>query len=225
VRFNRPAASDIKHQLKEGWHVFISTFAISLYTVSNVFILGLFTNNTIVGYYSAAEKLIKAAQGLLTPISQSVYPFISEVAAKSRQEALRFIRKLVRFVGGGSFVVSLLTFIFAEFIINIALGSQYQRSVIVLRILAFLPFIIGLSNILGVQTMLTFDFKKAFSRILVCAGFLNICLALILVPLYRHIGVSIAVLTTETFVTICMFFYLKSKGVHVLGQIFDYEDK
>ncbi len=216
ISFNWPTVVDIQHQLKEGWHVFISTFAVNLYTVSNAFILGLFTNNTFVGYYSVAEKLIKAAQGLFAPILHSVYPYISKLVVESHENALHFIRKLIMLVGSGSFIVSLLTFIFAEFIVDIALGKQYQQSVAVLRILAFLPFIAGLNNIFGTQIMLTFNFKKAFSRILICAGFLSIGLAMVLAPLYQHIGVSIAALTTEIFVTISMFFCLKRKGINVL---------
>jgi PST family polysaccharide transporter len=184
LKFTVPTIKSIKHQLREGWHIFISTISISLYTTSNIFILGLFTNNTIVGYYSAAEKIVRAVQGLLMPVSQTVYPYISKLATKSKQKALSFIRKLVVLVGIGSFIISLLFFILAGYIVNIFLGSQYQQSIIVLRILAFLPFIIGLSNIFGIQTMLTFNLKKAFSKILIAAGLLNIFLALILVPFY-----------------------------------------
>jgi len=219
IKFILPSFEAIKHQLKEGWHVFISTVAISLYTVSNAFILGLFTNNTIVGYYSAAEKIVRAVQGLLTPVSQTVYPYISKLASESKERALSFIRKLVVFVGSGSFIISLLIFILAAPIVDIVLGSQYQSSIIVLQILAFLPFIIGLSNIFGIQTMLTFNLKKDFSRILISAGLLNISLALILSLLYQHIGVSIAVLTTEIFVTISMFICLKKKGIKIFGTL------
>jgi len=218
IRFMIPRINAIKYQIKEGWHIFISTAAISLYTSSNTFILGLFTNNTIVGYYSAAEKIIQAARRLLTPISQTVYPHISKLAVESKEKALSFIRKLVKIVGVGSFIISLLLFILATPIVNIVLGAQYQQSIIVLRILAFLPFIIGLNNIFGIQTMLTFNFKKAFSIILISAGFLNITLALILTPLYQHIGVSIAVLTTEVFVMFSMFFCLERKGIKILKK-------
>jgi len=68
VFFRIPSFKDLKYQLKEGWYIFVSTVAISLYTISNTFILGLFTNNTIVGYYTAAEKIIRAIQGFLAPI-------------------------------------------------------------------------------------------------------------------------------------------------------------
>ena len=223
IKFILPSFGAIKYQLKEGWHIFISTVAINLYTTSNTFILGLFTNNTIVGYYAAAEKIMRAVLRLLSPLSQTVYPYISKLASESKEKALNFIRKLIKIVGGISFVISFSIFIFADFVVNILLGSQYQQSIIVLRILAFLPFIIGLSNIFGIQTMLTFNLKQAFSKILISAGLLNIVLALILAPLYQHIGISIAVLTTEIFVTLSMFFYLKKKGIKIFEKPFNYE--
>jgi len=218
VKFILPTIEAIKHQLKEGWHVFISTMAISLYTVSNAFILGLFTSNTIVGYYSASERIIKATQGLLTPVSQTVYPYISQLVIESKERALSFIRRLVKVVGIGNFMISLLIFLLAAPIVNIVLGNQYHQSIIVLQILAFLPFIIGLSNIFGIQTMLTFNLKRAFSKILISAGLLNVTLALILAPLYQHIGVSIAVLITEIFVTLSMFLYLAKKGIKLFER-------
>lgn len=219
VKLIIPKIQAIKHQLKEGWYIFISTVAISLYTTSNTFILGLFTSNTVVGYYSAAEKIVKALQGILTPLSQTVYPYISRLASESKQKALAFIRKLVTLVGSGSFAISLLTFLLARPIVNVVLGAQYQDSIVVLKILAFLPFVIALSNVFGIQTMLTFNLKGAFSRILVLAGILNILLALILVPIYQHVGTSISALVTEMFVTVAMFFYLCSKGIKVFGGL------
>jgi len=93
IKFKIPTVGEIKAQLGDGWHVFISTVAVSLYTTSNSFILGLFTNNITVGYYSAAEKLIMAANGLLNPISQTIYPYISNMVVNSREAAVDFIKK------------------------------------------------------------------------------------------------------------------------------------
>jgi len=220
IGFKMPSWEGVKYQLKEGWYIFISTVAISLYTISNTFILGLFTNNTIVGYYSAAEKIIKAIQGLLGPISQTIYPHVSKLMYESKECGIKFLRKVTLLIGSFSFVLSLIIFIFADLIVRIVLGSQYTESVIVLRILAFLPFIIGLSNIFGIQTMLTLNFRKAFSNILISASFLNLVLALILVSSLKHIGISISVLISEMFVTLSMYIYLKSKGIKILeGKI------
>jgi len=220
VIFKYPGFEQLKYHLKEGWYIFISTVAISLYTISNTFILGLFTNNKIVGYYSAAEKLIKAVQGLLKPVFQAIYPYISNLVSESRERGIKFIQKITLLIGGVTFILSIFIFVFARLIVDIILGNKYVESVPVLEILAFLPFIIGLSNIFGIQTMLTFNYKKAFSNILISTSIINIVLAFILVPYYQHIGISISVLISELFVTISMFLYLHLKGVRILeGKI------
>ncbi len=211
VGFSRPDLRDIKHQLKEGWYIFISGVSVSLYTTSNTFILGLFTNNTIVGYYSAGERLIRAVQKLLSPLSNAVYPYISKLASESREKTMGFIGKLTILVGSGSFIVSLGIFIFAAFITNTILGQQYQKSIIVLRILAFLPFLTSLNTMFGTQTMIPFNLKPALSKIFISAGIINVALALVLTPIYEHIGISLAVLFTEFFITVIMFFYLREK--------------
>lgn len=217
VKFRMPDFERVKFHLKEGWYIFISTVAISLYTTSNTFILGLFTNNIIVGYYSAAEKIIRAAQGLLSPVSQTIFPHVSKLINESKDAGIKFIRRITYLIGGLSFIISLVIFILANLIVEIILGSQYTESIIILRILAFLPFLVGLSNVFGVQTMLTLNYKKAFTNIIVFASGVNIFLAIILVPIYNDIGTSISVLITEMIITISMFLFLESKGIKILG--------
>lgn len=203
----------IKHQFIEGWHVFISTISISLYTVSNTFILGLFTNNIIVGYFSVAEKITKAAQGIFTPISQAVYPYISKLVAESKEKAMIFIKKIIMIMGGLAALISLFLLLFANPIIILLSGNQYLPAINVLRILAFLPLLIALSNIFGIQIMLNFGLKKSFSRILIGAGLVNIILSIILVPFLQEIGTSLAVLISEFFVTLTMYIVLEKKGI------------
>jgi len=204
IRYSFPTIKAIKYQLKEGWHIFISTAAISLYTTSNAFILGVFTNNTIVGYYSAAEKLIHAVRGLLMPVSQTVYPYISKLVTESKENALNFIRKLAKLVGIGTFILSSLLFILAAPIVNMVLGSQYQQSIIVLQILAFLPFIIGLATVYATLFLLSFGHIREWSKIIITCSILHIIFILIFVGLFSlaHVGVSISWLFTESCVLI-----------------------
>ncbi|WP_421077865.1 flippase [Methanothermococcus sp. Ax23] len=213
VVFKIPSKIEVINQLKEGWHIFVSTVSINLYTTSNTFILGIFTNNTIVGYFSAGYTLIQAFLGMLNPISQTFYPYISRLASESKEKAVSVIKKLIRGVGAFTFILSLLIFIFADLIVKIVLGEQYYNSIIVIRILAFLPFIIGLSNILGIQTMLTFGYKRAFTKIIVAGSIINIILALVLVPFWKHIGISTSIVITEIFITLSMYVYIKWKKI------------
>ncbi len=206
----------IVRELKEGWYIFISTVAISLYTVSTTFILGIFTNNVIVGYYAAASRIIEAAKGLIGPISQTIYPFVNRKVSQSKEEGLKLIRKITKYIGITTFVISLFIFLFSEQIVHLMLGKNYEESIIILKILSFHPFIIGLSNVFGIQAMLSFDRKEAFQNILLSASILNIILSMILVPMFQHIGSAVAVTVVEVFVTVTMFLYLQNTGIKIL---------
>lgn len=216
TRLRIPSLTTVIGQLKDGWHIFISTVAISLYTTSNVFILGLFTNNTIVGYYSGGEKLIRAVRGLLIPVSQTIYPYISKLASESRQRALSFVRKSAKLVGSASFLISLALFIFAKPIVDVVLGDQYQKSIIVLRIQAFLPFIIGTATVYANFFLLGFGYSKEWSNIIIRCGLLSIIFAFILIYVLslKHVGAAISVLATECLVL--AFSYLSYKRLVTL---------
>ena len=217
IEFKIPHISMIKHQLTQGWYIFLSTVAISLYTISNTFILGLLTNNTIVGYYSGAEKIIKAIQGLMGPLNQSIYPYMSKIAQESKEKLISFAQKLVAIIGIIGLIGSIMLYIVAGFIVKILLGPQYYQSILVLRILSFVPLIVALSNIFGIQVMLPLGFNKAFSNILVIASLMNILLLLLFIPHYFHLGTAFSVVITELFVTITMYVYLVKKQIKLVS--------
>lgn len=211
VRFKWQTSETLRYQLAEGWHVFFSSMAISLYTISTTFILGLFTNNTVVGYFAAADKIVQAVKGLYAPVSQAIYPLTSKKINDDKQAGLKFLGKVTWFVGSGMFVISAIFFIFSEPIIYLLLGEQYQQSVLLLQIMAFLPFIIALSNIYGIQTMLNLGYKQVFSRILVSAAILGVVLSFIFVPKFGALASVWTTLSVEVFVTSVMWICLKFK--------------
>lgn len=210
-----PSFFDIWRALHDGWHLFVSSAAVSLYTTSNTVILGFIAGNAEVGYFTAAQRLIKAAQSMVTPLSQAVYPRISHLMQSSRDDAFVLIRKVLRMQGIITLVLSLVLLIGASVAVEIAFGQSYVASVPVLRWLAPLPFFIGLSNVFGVQAMLPLGFHSAFSRILLASGLINL---LIFVPLgYRFgaAGAGASVCITELLVTIAMALYLNRRAVPI----------
>lgn len=207
--FILPKFQSVKQVFIDAWEIFTSTIAINLYTASNIVFLGLLTNNTIVGYFSGAQKIIQNINQLISPVTQAIYPYVSKTASNSKNEALNFLRKIVLILGGGNFIGSILIFIFAEWIVDVLLGAGYEQSVLLLRILAFLPFIISLSNIFGIQTMLVFGMKKQFNKVLLSAAIVNTVIVLPMIYFYQAIGVSVSMMITETFVTLSMYYILR----------------
>jgi PST family polysaccharide transporter len=179
----------------------------------------LFASDTIVGYFSAADKIRQAVQNISATAGRTVFPHLSAEFERSKIAAFSFIKKYIITVGSITFVTSFLLFLFASQIVMIVLGSGYESSIFLLKIISFLPFIIFLSNVAGVQTMLNMGFKKDFAKIIVFSGIFNVALSFILVPIYFSIGTAVIVLLTELLVTLQMVLFLRKKKIHVFKNL------
>ncbi|RTR36412.1 flippase [Robertmurraya yapensis] len=216
VKFYFPNVKNMKYQLQQGWSIFLSNVAVSFFTSGNTVFLGMFSTKTQVGYFSSAEKLINAASSAVHPIAQTLFPHISNLADQSREAAIGFIQRSLKVILFVTVPITLITIIFAEPIIKIFYGVPYDETVIALRLLSVLPITIGVNNLLGVQTMITFGFHKDYSRILIICSIQNIIIACTLIPFLGYLGTVIAVLTTEISITIREYIFLRRKGINIL---------
>ncbi|VFS52826.1 oligosaccharide flippase family protein [Budvicia aquatica] len=206
----------IRCSLRDGWHVFVSTSAISLYTTSTTVILGFLAGPVSVGYFNAANMIRGAVQSLLNPISQAIYPRISFLMDNNYSKAILLIRKSLMYLGVISLCASVFLILFSSLIVKYGVGDEYQASVSVLRWMAFLPFFISLSNVFGIQTMLTHNYKKQFSWILVVCGLSNLIIIFPLVYYFQQDGAAMSMLLTELCVTIIMYLFLRSKNIYLI---------
>jgi len=215
VRFIIPSLNEIYFQLKESYLLFISNVSISLYTTTNIFLLGLLSSPVEVGYFAAADKIRAGIQSFATPINQSLYPRMAFLARNEKEQSKQL---LMKFMLGGSimlFVAGIVIFFFAKPIILILAGNEYSKSIHILQIVALLPFIIYLSNVFGIQGLLNFGQKKEFTSIIILGSVISIVLSFLLVPTFASYGSAFSVLVTEIFVTLGMvYFYFKKKDLN-----------
>lgn len=218
IRYIIPPRKILLKMTVEGWPVFLSTVTSSVYNDSTPLILGLLTNNTAVGIFVAAEKIVKAVQLSFTPIFQTIFPHISALAAQSRETAERFISRSIRWIAGLSLAASFGLLLAAGPLGMLILGQGYEQSIMLIRLMSFLPFISAINNMLGIQTMLTFGMNRLFCRILIAAALISIA---IIVPLALSLGANgaaIALVLTEIFVMVSFAISLKKRGFRVFGS-------
>ena len=202
--FNFPSLRMIKEQLLEGWHVFISTAAISLYTTSVTVILGFVTGPASVGYFVAADRIIKASLGLYGSISSAFYPRVNSLVDSNKIDAIKTIFNLSKVLISIAVISCVGLFLFSDYLVLLLFGSQHFIVADLLKILSVLPVFISLSNLAGVQVLIPFGYKREFSRVLVIAGCTSLVILVPAVSFYSEYGAAISVVFIEFLVSVMM---------------------
>lgn len=218
ISWSRPEFAQIRAQFVDGWHVFISTGAVALYTATTTTLLGMLAGYAAVGQFTAADKIRQAVQGLVTPVSQALYPRINAMVKNNRAAAIGLIRIQLLWQGLATLILSITLGIFAPEMIELAYGADHPDMVAILRILSPLPFLVGLSNVLGIQTMLPLGMSLPFSRILLVSGTVNIVLVIPLSWLFAGAGAAVSVVVTESLVTLLMAIVVFRNGILIFQR-------
>jgi PST family polysaccharide transporter len=216
VIYTIPTYTSIKYQIAQGFYVFISMTAINLYTTTNIFLLGIFVNDTAVGYFSAADKIRTAVQNIIPILSQTVFPYVNKLLSESYSKFLLFIKKLLKYQTILSGIISIAVFLFAGDIVQLLLGKEFQQSVLILKILAVLPFLSSYTSIFAVNILIPLSQENDFVKTFLSAGVVSLFSAIIIIPVYKEIGTAIVVVVAE-FVAASLSFYYVNKKIKLFG--------
>lgn len=195
-----PSKQDILAELKNGWHIMTASLAVSSYVYINVLVLRLFTSDTVVGYYSVAEKIITAARQILSVYFQAIYPQVCRVVLAGKREILHFFRNYFLPFLGLVFLGGLFLLLFSRFVIGIFLTEHQELSALYLRIMCFAPFVICL-NIPFYQILIALDEKKALFAVFISGTIINLILNMLIVKAWGPIGTCLIIDITECLVT------------------------
>ncbi|HNW97304.1 MAG TPA: flippase [Bacteroidales bacterium] len=193
-----PKISEIKIQMKESWPIFVSTFSMNLYRNANVLLLGLFSNYTIVGYYSSAEKVIKGMQSIITPVSDALFPFMSKkFFNESNNKNANFLIKLGKYYFVILVLISLLFLVFARPVVTVFLGDKFIPSIPDMQIMSFVILFGGMNYFLGILGLVNMGYKKKFMVYVAITGVISIVNLFFLIYFFADMGASASMLISE----------------------------
>jgi PST family polysaccharide transporter len=200
-----PSRTQILEKFKESSQFFASRVSLSIFTSSNVFVLGLFTTNEIVGYFAAAEKLFSAIKNAYQPLVNTLYPYVS----KMKNVAL--FKKVFKTATLFNFLLSIAVFFLAYHIVEIIFGKGMQLSAHVLQIFAVISVYAIPSILLGFPFLAAMGYPRYANSsviigslvhligllILVLTGTVNIYSVVVLVSITEFVIFSIRIRETH----------------------------
>lgn len=197
--------------------IFFSMVVVSLYTTTNTIVLGLVQTNQDVAFYSAGWKFVTVFQTLIsTPLSLSLFPLLGESFGKSRIHGLEKVKQFTPFITIFTTLAGIVIYLTAPMVIQLFYGSAFTEAATVLRILCFIPMIIALSNLFGVQTMINLKMDKAFFRITLFGAAAGLVLNFFLSKQMGATGTAWAWLCTEIIITLTMWIVLYFQQIQLI---------
>ncbi|MBR2635256.1 MAG: flippase [Clostridia bacterium] len=182
--------------------LFIPTLAVQIYTVLDKTMIGLMTSSPEEnGYYEQATKLSRMVLTLITSLGTVMTPRIGYLFEKGDCFGIRrYLARSFRFVWLLGIPLALGLFSISTEFVPWFYGEGYDAVIPLLRVLAFLIPVIGISNICSAQFFIPTKKQNLLTVTVVSGAGLNFLLNLILIPQYRALGAAVASVAAELFV-------------------------
>ncbi len=213
LNFRLSSFKSVKYQLKNAYHIFTSEMYVSLIAYANTLILGFFAGNTVVGIYSAAEKIIRACGSLISTIINSLYPHVSKTIHENLDKGILFVKQIEKWGKWAILCLIISLFFLADYIFHLIYGHKnidnIQESVLIFRIMIFFPLFSFLDQIYGKLVLIVTRREKLFFKVFATCSIINLFLCTLLSWQFGYIGTAISSTLTQFFVVVGMYYYAK----------------
>jgi len=164
INFQKPQASTLLSLFKNNFYLVGNNISVHLQQSLLIFAINIFGNPLWLGAYAICDKIIGAVKTLISTISNSIYPRAVDWYKQGEQAFLNYKRRMKKLISLSFLLFSILLSIFAPYVILILNGQANENASILLRIMAFLPFIAAL-NVFNVLECLIRNDNKLIFRI------------------------------------------------------------
>lgn len=212
---DRPKLRELKpfSHLKATFSLFIPTVATTIYTMMDKTMLGIFTDGCYEnGYYEQATKLSKMTLTIVTALGAVMIPRIGKYYSEGKNEKVKELLyesfKFVWFLGIPLCIGLIgVSYNFVPWFF----GTGAEPISDLLIVLAFLIPIIGVSNVIGIQYLITTRRENLLTKSVFGGAIVNLILNCILIPYIYSIGAAIASVVAELVITILQLWFVRKE--------------
>ncbi len=196
---------DVFGQLKRSSFFFFSRIATTAYTALNTVILDIISQSgAVTGYYTSANKLITAGKNGLSPVADSLYPYMAQ------HKDFKLVKKILLIAEPIIILFCAIVFIFAEPFCVWFFGKDFAEAGLVLRAMLPVGVVIFPSYVLGFPTLTAMGISKHANYSTIFGSIFHILLlgVLALTENMNMLSLAISVSATETVILLYRIFII-----------------
>lgn len=213
-------AYHIERHIKAIAVFFLMSVATTIYTNLDTIMLGFITNDTEVGYYTAAIKIKNILVSFVTALSTVLLPRVSYYIEHGMKEKFyKLTQKALNFIFLSALPLVVYFIVFAKESIILLSGIEFSGAILPMQIITPSILFIGLTNVLGIQVLVPLgQEKKVFYSVLVGA-IIDLIINIVCIPPFVSSGASVGTVVAEFFVLLVQIWFLKEQIPLVFGDV------
>lgn len=182
--------------------LFVPIIAIQIYTILDQTMLGVIANNTEVGYYTQAQKIIKLALVVISAFGSVLMPRIAIlINTKMKNEVNNLIRQSMDYLFMLALPMMIGCICIADHFVPVFFGNGYEPVVPLLQYLSVLFVILGAGQFAG-NILISMKKHRQYTFAVCIGAVINFLLNLILIGKLYSLGAVISSIFAEICVTL-----------------------
>lgn len=194
----------VKAAAKESNQVFLSQLSMSIYSYGSVVVVGLVSGQILAGYYSIVQKFSSGVVGLVQPVSQGLYPYLSRQFQENQKKYYASQRLLLFSALFISTAFGTIAFVFAEPIISILAGENFPDLTALMRIFSFTTSLV-IMNVFLLSSILVMKLYSEMQSIFVRVAILFLIFSFPVTYQFGSIGMASLIVVVESIVCFSVF--------------------
>lgn len=192
--------------------LFIPTIAISIYTVLDKTMIGIFSTPYENGYYEQALNLSRTVLSLITALGAVMLPRLGyHYNREEKEEVNNLMYQSYRFVWFLGIPLCFGLMGVAGNIVPWFYGDGFLKLTVLLPVLSMLIPIVGLSNITGTQYLIVTKREKLLTLSVALGAGVNFLCNIVLIPKFSAIGAATASIIAELLITSIQFVFIRKE--------------
>lgn len=208
IRLIKVSKVYIKEIFIESWVLFSSSLFIGFYRNINVLVLKLVAGEYYAGVYAAVEKISRACQSIIEPITTALFPFVSKKTDGNLHAKRNLINRLLFIYMIGLFLLMQLFIFFTDFILSF-FKIEGEGALLNFYIMLSAFFFGCMNYLIGYVGLVNLNLNKQFRSSVFMVGLMAIPLSFVLSYFFKNIGAAISVGISEFVLFVFLFCHFK----------------
>lgn len=198
---------NVKQQFNYSFSSCVTLITPTLYSNTSIFLLGIFTSSTVVGYFSGAIRITNAFSSLNTILTRTFYPFVNKT-----KNSIKKINMLILIFG---LFTTIFMFISASFTVENILGNTMINSIPLVMILSLSPLLLSIRTVYGINYLLANKLDNLYMRIALFSSIFGLIIGLILIPIFGATAAALVIITSQLlYASLSYIFHIKKKRLY-----------